>query len=145
MSGAAEHPYPKSVLYPAMPGERGQLGADRSTASGLPCSPAVMGSCQHSEIRKLIMKSNTLCNSIRADNPRHLLAEMTSMVSKTIARIQSEGYDALVNALGPEDAIRFIRSFDPGSGDYTIERKKYLKKKTVKQIGKEILELQKSI
>ena len=64
--------------------------------------------------------------------------------SKTIAQIQSEGYDALVNALGPEDAVRFIRSFDPGSGDYTRERKKYLKKKTVKQIGKEILELQKT-
>lgn len=64
--------------------------------------------------------------------------------SKTIAQIQSEGYDALVNALGPEDAVRFIRSFDPGSGDYTRERKKYLKKKTVKQIGKEILDLQKT-
>jgi len=67
------------------------------------------------------------------------------MESKTIAQIQSEGYDALVNALGPEDAVRFIRSFDPGSGDYTRERKKSLKKKTVKQIGKEILELQKSL
>jgi hypothetical protein len=67
------------------------------------------------------------------------------MVSKTIAQIQSEGYDALINALGPEDAIRFIRSFDPGSGDYTKERKKYLKNKTVKQIGNEILELQKSL
>ncbi|MFA4877012.1 MAG: hypothetical protein WC586_06330 [Methanoregula sp.] len=66
------------------------------------------------------------------------------MESKTIARIQSEGFDALVNALGPEDAIRFIRSFDPGSGDYTKERKKYFKDKTVKQIGKEILEFQKS-
>ena len=67
------------------------------------------------------------------------------MESKTIAKIQSEGYDALVTALGPEDEIRFIRSFDPGSGDYTKERKKYLKNKTVKQIGKEILELQKTI
>jgi hypothetical protein len=61
--------------------------------------------------------------------------------SKTIAQIQSEGYDAL----GPEDAVRFIRSFDPGSGDYTKERKKSFKKKAVKQIGKEILKLQKSL
>jgi hypothetical protein len=38
-----------------------------------------------------------------------------------------------------------MRSFDPGSGDYTKERKKYLKKKTVKQIGEEILHLQKSL
>ena len=44
-----------------------------------------------------------------------------------------------------EDAIRFIRSYDTGSGDYTKERKKNLRKKTVKQIGKEILELQKSL
>ena len=67
------------------------------------------------------------------------------MERKTIAQIQSEGYDALAKALGPEDAIRFIRSFDPGSGDYTQDRKIYLKNKTVKQIGKEILELQKSL
>jgi len=67
------------------------------------------------------------------------------MESKTIATIQREGYDALVNALGPEDAIRFIRSFDPGSGDYTKDRKKYLKNKSVKQIGNEILELQKTL
>jgi hypothetical protein len=58
---------------------------------------------------------------------------------------RSVGYDALVNAPGPKDAVRCIRSFDPGSGDYTKERKKTLKKKSVKQIGKEILELQKSL
>ena len=67
------------------------------------------------------------------------------MASKTIAQIQSEGFDALVKALGPEDAARFIRSYDNGSGDYTEERKKTFRKKSVKQIGKEILELQKSI
>ena len=33
--GAAEHPYPKSFLHPAMPRARGRLCADRSTASGL--------------------------------------------------------------------------------------------------------------
>jgi hypothetical protein len=66
------------------------------------------------------------------------------MESKTIAQIQSEGYDALAKALGPEDAIRFIRSFDPGSGDYTKDRKKNFKNKSVRQIGKEILEMQKS-
>lgn len=62
--------------------------------------------------------------------------------TKTIAQIQNEGYDALVHALGPDDAIRFLRSFDPGHGDYTKERKKYLKKKSVGQIGKDILALQ---
>jgi hypothetical protein len=50
-----------------------------------------------------------------------------------------------VNGLGPEDAIRFMRGFDPGSGENTKEQKKYFKKKTVKQIGEEILHLQKSL
>ncbi|MDD1685634.1 hypothetical protein [Methanoregula sp.] len=68
-----------------------------------------------------------------------------SREQNTIAQIQSEGYDALADALGPEDAVRFIRSFDPGRGDYTKERKKTFGKKTAKQIGKEILELQKSL
>ena len=67
------------------------------------------------------------------------------MTSKTIAQIQSEGYDVLVKALGPEDAARFIRSYDHGSGDYTKERKKILGKKSAKQIGTEILDLQKSL
>lgn len=67
------------------------------------------------------------------------------MVSKTIAQIQSEGYDAQVKARGMEDAARFIRSYDHGSGDYTKERKKTLGKKSAKQIGEEILELQKSL
>lgn len=66
------------------------------------------------------------------------------MDRKTIAQIQNDGYETLAKALGPEDAIRFIRSCDPGSGDYTKERKTYLKDNTVKQIGKEILWMQKS-
>ena len=67
------------------------------------------------------------------------------MAKKTLSQIRSEEYDALVKALGPKDAARFIRSYDPGSGDYTKERKKTLKKKTAKQIGKEIPGLQKSL
>jgi hypothetical protein len=40
---------------------------------------------------------------------------------------------------------RFLRSFNPGSGDYTLERKKSFKNKSVKQIGTEISDVQKSI
>jgi len=39
----------------------------------------------------------------------------------------------------------FDRHCDCNSGDYTKERKKTLGKKTAKQIGEEILELQKSL
>lgn len=51
------------------------------------------------------------------------------MLSKTIAQIQSEGYDARVKAPEPEDAPRFIRSCDHSSGNYTEEREKTLRKK----------------
>ena len=37
----------------------------------------------------------------------------------TPVEIQRKGWKALVNALGYVDAIRFIRQFDSGSGDYT--------------------------
>lgn len=35
-------------------------------------------------------------------------------------------YDALVDALGPVDAARYIRSYEEGHGDYTENRKKWL-------------------
>lgn len=41
---------------------------------------------------------------------------------KTISQIRIEGFAALVNALGPGDAIRFIKSYDQGQGDYSIEK-----------------------
>ena len=41
---------------------------------------------------------------------------------KTINQIRDEGFTALIKALGPEDAIRFINSYDQGSGNYTEEK-----------------------
>ena len=45
---------------------------------------------------------------------------------RTINEIRKKGYDALVDALGPVDAARYIRSYDEGHGDYTKDRKKWL-------------------
>jgi hypothetical protein len=48
------------------------------------------------------------------------------MSSKTDVRSTEEirriGIEALAEALGPLDAIRFLQSFDRGRGDYTKER-----------------------
>jgi len=48
------------------------------------------------------------------------------MSSKTDARSTEEirriGIEALAEALGPLDAVRFLQSFDLGRGDYTKER-----------------------
>ena len=48
------------------------------------------------------------------------------MSSKTDVRSTEEirkiGIEALAEALGPVDAVRFLQSFDLGRGDYTKER-----------------------
>jgi hypothetical protein len=36
--------------------------------------------------------------------------------------IRRRGLEALAEALGPEDAVRFLQSFDLGKGNYTKER-----------------------
>ncbi|MDV2481147.1 hypothetical protein F8E02_03800 [Methanoculleus sp. Wushi-C6] len=48
------------------------------------------------------------------------------MEAKTLDEIRVRGFEALVKSLGPADAIRFIRSYSHGSGDYTRERKAWL-------------------
>ncbi len=52
----------------------------------------------------------------------------------TPVELQRKGWKALVNALGYVDAIRFIRQFDSGSGDYTKERHQWLDKLTMDEI-----------
>ena len=52
----------------------------------------------------------------------------------TPVELQRKGWKALVNALGYVDAIRFIRQFDSGSGDYTQERHQWLDKLTMEEI-----------
>lgn len=41
---------------------------------------------------------------------------------KTINQVREEGFAALIKALGPGDAIRYVNSFDQGSGNYTEEK-----------------------
>ncbi len=52
------------------------------------------------------------------------------MSSKTDIRsaeeIRRRGIEALAEALGPVDAVRFLQSFDLGRGDYTKERAQVL-------------------
>jgi pyruvate-formate lyase-activating enzyme len=50
--------------------------------------------------------------------------------------------DALLKALGPVDMIRFLQMFDEGKGDYTKERKTWLKK-DVHEISREIRDMKK--
>ena len=57
----------------------------------------------------------------------------------TLHEIRVIGFDALLRELGPVGAIRFIQQYETGRGDYTRDRHKILPKKSVKEIGQEIL------
>lgn len=66
------------------------------------------------------------------------------MSAKTLRQVQQEGLDVLVEKLGPDDAIRFLRIYETGSGDWTKGRKKILEKDPDKII-KSIMEKRKKV
>jgi hypothetical protein len=45
-----------------------------------------------------------------------------------------KGFQALVAALGYGDAIRFLKQFEQGSGDYTQDRDRWLDSLTLDEI-----------
>ena len=53
--------------------------------------------------------------------------------------IQRRGFEVLCRTMGVADAIRFIRAFDLGSGDYSAEKKKLLRRITAEQALAEAL------
>ena len=52
----------------------------------------------------------------------------------TPIELQRKGFQALVEALGLVEAIRFIHQYDSGSGDYTKERHQWLDQLTMDDI-----------
>lgn len=54
---------------------------------------------------------------------------------KTLSKIREEGISVLSSKLGPVDAIRFLRQFDNGYGDYTLDRDKILGNPSVEEIS----------
>lgn len=52
--------------------------------------------------------------------------------------IRKLGLEALAKKLGPIGMVRFLQQFETGRGDYTRERKKWLKDIDVKTMAKEI-------
>jgi hypothetical protein len=49
-----------------------------------------------------------------------------------------EGWKALTEKLGPAGAMRFMMQYDPGDGDYSLERHEIFKSVTLDQITDEI-------
>ena len=57
---------------------------------------------------------------------------------KTLKEIKEQGWNALVEKLGVSGATMFIMEHEEGEGNYTEDRKEYLKDKTLKDIVSEI-------
>jgi hypothetical protein len=58
----------------------------------------------------------------------------TCVIDHTTDSKKLAGIDALVKALGPVRMARFLQQFDPGRGDYTIERDRIVGTPTVDEL-----------
>lgn len=52
----------------------------------------------------------------------------------TPEQLRRAGWEALVDRLGPVDAARFLQLYDPGTGNYTLERRAWLDNLTLEEI-----------
>ena len=57
---------------------------------------------------------------------------------KTLADVRRAGINALNKELGPVDAVRFLQQYEPGRGDYTANRHKWLGNPTVASIVEQV-------
>lgn len=58
--------------------------------------------------------------------------------TRTSSELRRDGFRALLDHLGPGDAIRFIQQFDGGRGDYTHERHAWLDGLSLDEVLREI-------
>jgi hypothetical protein len=52
--------------------------------------------------------------------------------------LNQKGFKALVDTLGYVDAVRFLKQFDNGNGDYTQERSQWLDNVSLDEIWTEL-------
>lgn len=60
----------------------------------------------------------------------------------TLVELNQKGFKALIDALGYANAIRLIRQYDDGNGDYTKERHQWLDQLTLEDIWADIQQRQ---
>jgi hypothetical protein len=60
------------------------------------------------------------------------------------SELREKGFRALADTLGWVNAVRFLRQYDPGSGNYTQERASLLPDDTVEALTSEIERIQDS-
>ena len=60
----------------------------------------------------------------------------------TPLELNQKGFEALIAALGYADAVRFIKQFDTGRGDYTKDRYQWLDALTLDDIWADLKQQQ---
>ncbi len=63
--------------------------------------------------------------------------------NRTAHELRREGLHALFERLRPADAIRFLQESDSGRGDYTQERRTWLKDLSVDDVARDIADRRK--
>ena len=56
----------------------------------------------------------------------------------SLPELRRRGFEVLVRELGPADALRFLHLHEPGQGDYTRDRGKWLSGLTIEQVEEEV-------
>jgi hypothetical protein len=62
----------------------------------------------------------------------------------TLEQIRAAGLSALQRELGVVGMVRFLQQFESGSGDYVEDRRAFVGKLGVSQLGRQIQEAQRS-
>lgn len=62
----------------------------------------------------------------------------SAATAMTPVEIREAGFDALYDRLGPAGALRFMREFGTGRGDYTKERRRMFRGETLESLGREL-------
>jgi hypothetical protein len=65
-------------------------------------------------------------------------------MTTTQREVIQKGYEALVQALGPVDTIRFIQHFSPGKGNYTEDRHQWLDQVTSEKFFAQMQQVRKA-
>ena len=63
-------------------------------------------------------------------------------IQRTPAQLAADGFRALVEKLGVVDASRFLHLYDPGHGDYTADRHRWLDQVTLDNWARLMAEVQ---
>src|SRR4051812_39230808 len=82
-------------------------------------------------------RAATSCRGCTSSDPARRIQLITNH-----SELRERGFRALADALGWVNAVRFLREYDPGSGNYTEERSTLLPDLSIEELTEEIARIQ---